>query len=40
MTSPKVNRHNAAVLEELEEGDLVEFRGELYSHWAVYVGMY
>ena len=36
----QLRRHNETVLGTLEEGDLVEFPRELYSHWGVYVGMY
>jgi hypothetical protein len=33
--------NNMRVLEELKEGDRVEFRrGPYYSHWGVYVGQY
>jgi HRAS-like suppressor 3 len=30
--------HNIQLLEELKLGDLVEYKRELYSHWAVYIG--
>ncbi|CAC5380346.1 PLA2G16 [Mytilus coruscus] len=34
-----VREHNQTVLDNLEEGDLVEFpRGRVYSHWGVYIG--
>jgi len=32
--------HNKYVLDELEEGDLVEFPRGPFSHWGVYVGQY
>ena len=35
-----VEEHNKKVLETLEIGDLVEVPGKIYSHWAVYIGMY
>jgi len=31
---------NKCVLDELEEGDLVEFPGGPYSHWGLYVSQY
>jgi len=31
---------NKCVLDELEEGDLVEFPRGPYSHWGVYAGQY
>jgi hypothetical protein len=34
------NFQNKCILDELEEGDLVEFPGGLFSHWGVYVGQY
>ena len=34
------NFQNKYVLDELEEGDLVEFPRVLFSHWGVYVGQY
>jgi hypothetical protein len=34
------NCQNKCVLDELEEGDLVEFPRGLFSHWGVYVGQY
>ena len=33
-----IDRHNITLLNELEEGDMVEFPREFYSHWAVYIG--
>lgn len=30
--------HNTKVLNELKPGDLVQYRRDLYSHWAVYAG--
>ena len=32
--------HNQTVHETLEEGDGVEMPRGIFSHWAVYVGMY
>ncbi|KAK7504445.1 hypothetical protein BaRGS_00004311 [Batillaria attramentaria] len=34
----KVRTHNMTLLEELEEGDMIEFPRGAYSHWAVYIG--
>lgn len=34
----EIERHNKMVLGELVMGDLVEFPGPIYSHWAVYIG--
>ena len=34
----EIERHNKMVLRELVMGDLVEFPGPIYSHWAVYIG--
>jgi hypothetical protein len=31
-------RHNTHVLNDLQAGDLIEFKRNLYSHWAVYIG--
>ena len=31
-------KHNLHLLEILELGDLVEYKREIYSHWAVYIG--
>ena len=31
--------HNASLLNDLEEGDLVEFPRGAYSHWATYIGI-
>ncbi|KAK6169609.1 hypothetical protein SNE40_020624 [Patella caerulea] len=33
-----ITRHNATVLNYLQEGDIVEFNRGLYSHYGVYVG--
>ena len=33
-----VTAHNTTLLNELEEGDLLEFPRGAYSHWAVYIG--
>lgn len=30
--------HNIKLLEKLELGDLVEYKREIYSHWAIYIG--
>lgn len=30
--------HNATLLNDLEEGDLIEFPRGAYSHWATYIG--
>ena len=30
--------HNLKLLKQLKLGDLVEYKRELYSHWAVYIG--
>lgn len=30
--------HNTTLLNELEEGDMIEFPRGAYSHWAVYIG--
>jgi hypothetical protein len=30
--------HNQKVLDDLKPGDLVEYKRNLYSHWAVYIG--
>jgi len=30
--------HNAAVLNQLDPGDLVEIDRGIYYHWAVYIG--
>ena len=30
--------HNGKVLADLQPGDLIEFKRNLYSHWAVYIG--
>jgi len=39
MADLQLNRsHNETVLESLCEGDLVEFKRGLYSHWGVFVG--
>jgi hypothetical protein len=38
--SEEIRRQNEVVLQTLEMGDLVEFPGIIYSHWAVYIGMY
>ncbi|XP_033725571.1 phospholipase A and acyltransferase 2-like [Pecten maximus] len=38
MASTYEDLHNAALLRELEVGDLVEFPRALYSHWGVYIG--
>jgi len=37
---PTCRRHNETVLRTLEEGDLVEFKRGIITHWGVYVGMY
>jgi len=34
----KRNEHNKKVLAELSPGDLVQYKRDLYSHWAVYIG--
>ncbi|XP_053389470.1 uncharacterized protein LOC128552455 [Mercenaria mercenaria] len=38
MENQTVLGHNNNVLEDLKEGDLIEFRNEQVSHWAVYIG--
>jgi HRAS-like suppressor 3 len=30
--------HNKKVLEDIQPGDLLEFKRNIYSHWAVYIG--
>lgn len=30
--------HNRKVLDNLQPGDLVQYKRDLYSHWAVYIG--
>nr|KAG5696928.1 hypothetical protein BaRGS_015892 [Batillaria attramentaria] len=36
--STELRKHNEELLDELEDGDLIEFPRGVYSHWAVYVG--
>ncbi|XP_035698725.1 uncharacterized protein LOC118431590 [Branchiostoma floridae] len=36
--SPEVRRHSEDVLSKCQEGDLLKFPREGYSHWAVYIG--
>jgi hypothetical protein len=40
MAALAIKQHNTTVLEKLEKGDLVEFKRGVYSHWAVYAGIY
>jgi hypothetical protein len=39
MEALPVRQHNRSVLGCLEAGDLVEVKGLLYNHWAVYIGI-
>lgn len=39
MTLQMITRfHNQMVIDDLEEGDLIEINRGLYSHWAIYNG--
>ncbi|XP_046583669.1 phospholipase A and acyltransferase 2-like isoform X1 [Haliotis rubra] len=38
MASLELQRHNQTVLDNLELGDMLEFKRGAYSQWAVYVG--
>ena len=40
MAAAEIQRHNSTVLQNLEKGDLVEFKRGVYSHWAVYAGKF
>ena len=39
MVPASVLAHNTTLLNDLEEGDLIEFPRGAYSHWAVYLGI-
>lgn len=38
MAATTLESYNRAVIKKAKEGDLLEFKRVLYSHWAVYMG--
>ena len=40
MADTALVKHNFTTLNDLDVGDMVEFKRGMYSHWGVYVGMF